>query len=172
MLWRPMTEADLDGVLAVAAQVHPDYPEDRAVFDERRRLFPDGVRVLEDDGRIVGYGVSHPAVSGQPPRLNSLLGALPAHADCLHLHDVALLPQARGGGWPDRFLAHLRQVAQAAGLRGLALISVNGSSGYWERRGFALVPDQDKPTLRQILGSYDEAAIYMQDSCSHAGKGV
>ena len=36
--WRPMTEADLDGVTAVAGEAFPNHPEDRACFANRLGL--------------------------------------------------------------------------------------------------------------------------------------
>jgi len=41
-----MTEADLPAALAIAEVVHPNYPEDPAVFTERLALYPRGCLVL------------------------------------------------------------------------------------------------------------------------------
>ncbi len=51
-LWRAMTPGDLPAVLAIADVVHPDYPEDAAIFAERLALYPAGCRVLERDGAL------------------------------------------------------------------------------------------------------------------------
>ena len=76
--WRAMEAADLAAVERVAAHVHPDYPEDEAVFAERLSLCPEGCLVLARPlGDPCGYVVAHPWRLGQPPALNSLLGALP-----------------------------------------------------------------------------------------------
>ena len=87
--WRRMREDDLPAVLAIAALVHPDHPEEDAVFAERLRLYPAGCRVLDLGGRAVGYALGHPWVFGSPPRLNSPRGAWPAESTTFHRHDVA-----------------------------------------------------------------------------------
>ncbi|XKH35702.1 GNAT family N-acetyltransferase [Azospirillum doebereinerae] len=111
-----MTKADLDAVLAVADVVHPDYPEDRAVFAERLALFPEGCRLAERDGRVLGYGVMHPGLLGVPPPLDAPLGALPAVADCLYLHDIALLPDTRGLGLGAKALGYAHGLAAEKGV--------------------------------------------------------
>src|SRR5450830_264049 len=47
--WRPMQISDLRGVLAVADEVHPAFPEDATVFEERLRLYPAGCLVFSQD---------------------------------------------------------------------------------------------------------------------------
>ncbi|WP_342751722.1 GNAT family N-acetyltransferase [Bosea psychrotolerans] len=158
MLWRPMTDADLPAVLAVAGVVHPAYPEDEAVFAERLRLFPAGCLVLAGPGGLRGYVVSHPWRPGQPPALNSLLGGIPMDAASYYIHDLALLPDVRGAGAAGRIVDRLVVLARSEGLAGLALVAVNASRGFWERHGFRVAHD---PALAEKLGSYDDAARYM-----------
>lgn len=161
--WRSMEVADLAAVGRVAVHVHPDYPEDEAVFAERLSLCPEGCLVLArplggpwDDP--CGYVVAHPWRLGQPPALNSLLGALPAAADTLYIHDIALLPTCRGGGAAGRVLKWLEELARRRGLPSLSLVAVGGSPGFWLRQGFREWADK---ALREKLRSYDSAARYM-----------
>lgn len=141
---------------AIAARVHPDHPEDGAVLAERLRLYPAGCRMLELDGRAAGYALSHPWVFGAP-RLNTLLGALPAAPVTPYLHDIALLPAARGGGAASQLLVQLAELARIAGLPGLSLVAVNGSAAFRERQGFGVVRD---PALKQELRSYNPAPCF------------
>lgn len=156
--WRPMTAADLPAVAAVAARVHPDYPEDDAVFAERLRLYPAGCLVVAGAQELLAYAVSHPWHRLRPPALNSLLGALPAAPSTYYIHDVALLAQVRGGGTGTALVARLVAQARSAGLAELSLVAVNGSDGFWRRQGFA---DVDEPALADKLASYDAAARLM-----------
>lgn len=156
--WRSMSVSDLQRVLIVAAQVHAAYPEDAAVFAERLRLYPAGCRVLEIEGQVAGYIISHPWRLGTPPTLNSLLGALPANADTYYLHDLALLPMARGAGAGSVIVEALVQQACAEGLATLSLVAVHDSVAFWQRHGFAMVED---PALTEKLQSYDQAARFM-----------
>ncbi|MFE1597749.1 GNAT family N-acetyltransferase [Methylobacterium sp. ID0610] len=156
--WRSLTAADLAAVDAIAAIVHPDYPEDEAVAAERLALYPDGCFLLESAGRPAGYAISHPWSFGEPPALDSLLGAIPAGATTHYLHDVALLPAARGAGATSALLAILTRQAAGAGLDTLSLVAVNGSVAFWERRGFRAVEDE---RIRRKLASYGRGARFM-----------
>ncbi|HYD68432.1 GNAT family N-acetyltransferase [Azospirillum sp.] len=158
-VWRPMTAADLDTVLRIAERVHVDYPESPAVFEERLSLYPAGCRVAEIGGDAVGYAVLHPGRLGAPPALDTLLGGLPDPADCLYLHDVALLTQARGHGLGEAVLAVAEDLARAGGWAWLALTSTPGALSYWERQGF--VPwNGAGETLARKLASYGEGMAY------------
>ncbi|AJP73303.1 GNAT family N-acetyltransferase [Sphingomonas hengshuiensis] len=154
MRWRAMEPGDLDGVAAVARVAFPDHPEDRACFAERLALCPSLCWVLDAGGVVAGYLIAYPWPLGAVPPLNALLGSLPAHADAHYLHDLALLPAARGGGHAAAGLALLfARVATP-----IALVSVNESAAFWRGHGFAVV---DRPDLRAKLFSYGDAARYM-----------
>jgi GNAT superfamily N-acetyltransferase len=155
-----MAPADLPAVMRVAARVHPGYPEDEAVFAERLRLAPEGCHVLAaGDGTLRGYLVSHPWPAGAVPALNSLLGAIPPGTANWYLHDLALLPAARGTGAAGRIVAAIARHAAEAGHASLALVAVADSAGFWRRQGFREVDD---PALALKLASYDDAARYMR----------
>lgn len=157
-LWRPMATADLPVVIAVAAQVHPDYPEGEAVFAERLALHPAGCLVLAGGEGLGGYVLSHPWRLGQVPALDSLLGALPDDADTYYIHDLALLPTARGGGAASACVERLATHARASGFARMALVAVGNSAGFWRRQGFREAHDE---ALARKLASYDDAARYM-----------
>jgi hypothetical protein len=90
--WRPAHASDLPAVSTIAARIHPDLPERPEVFAEKMRLYPDGCRVLATDDGIVGYGLAHPWMQHRIPPLDGFLEQLPGDADCLYLHDIAVLP--------------------------------------------------------------------------------
>lgn len=137
LIWRAMAASDLDAVMAIAGRLHPDYPERRDVLAEKLTLFPAGCRILAAGGPAAGYAFAHPARAGMAPALDTMLQALPAGANALHVHDVALLPEARGGGRVGTLLDYLAGVARAAGLPQMTLVAVHGTVDYWRRLGFA-----------------------------------
>ncbi|MFC0242459.1 GNAT family N-acetyltransferase [Rhodopseudomonas telluris] len=160
-LWRAMTTADLPAVNAIAAAVHVDYPEDAAVFDERLALHPQGCHVLGEtdsgDTGITGYIISHPWRLGEPPALNALLGTIPSPASTYYVHDIALLPQARGSGATAAVLTILLRHAAAIS-DNVSLVAVGGTVPFWRRHGF--VPRQTT-ALAHKLASYGTDASYM-----------
>lgn len=159
MTWRPMKPADLPGVEAIGDRIHPAYPEDAAVFADRLALFPAGCLVLEEGGVLAGYVLSHPWHHRTPPALNARLGQLPTNADCLYIHDLALLPAARNRGAAGEILRHLARLATTMRLPAMALVAIAGTSGFWKRQGFTVV---DAPELRAKLASYDADARLMR----------
>lgn len=156
--WRPAHASDLAAISAIAARIHPDIPESPAVFAEKMRLYPDGCRVLVADDEIAGYGFSHRWKQHRIPPLDGFLARLPDDADCLYVHDVAVLPDFRGGVLRV-YIADIEQLARASGIATLALVSVYATRPLWERLGFR--PVTADAELRAKLVSYGEGATYM-----------
>lgn len=158
LTWRPMTPADLDGVVEVARLSFPDHPEDRVCFENRLALNPGGCFVLAGDAGVRGYLVAYPWRRDAAPALNALIPAIPDDAAVIYLHDLALHPDARGGGWTRVIVERLAEQSKAAGWRELALVAVNDAVGFWERNGFAV---ESPLGMAEKLVSYGADARYM-----------
>src|SRR3546814_214883 len=153
-----MAVRELPAVNAIATTSYPDHIEDPAIFRERLALFPGGCFVLDGGAGIMGYVISHPAVFGQPPKLNRLLGAIPAQADCYYIHDLALAPAARGSGATRDIVARIGTVAARLGYARIGLVAVNESTPFWASRGFA--PERS-PDIVARLASYGAGSVYL-----------
>ncbi|WP_332878645.1 GNAT family N-acetyltransferase [Massilia sp. S19_KUP03_FR1] len=158
MKWRQMHPADLDAVVAIAGRVHPDFPEERDIFADKLSLHAGGALVLESGAAVAGYCFAHPWHGTQPAPLNTLLGAIPASADALYLHDLALLPETQGAGAGTAAIAILLAKAASLRLERLCLVAVNGSMPFWSRHGFVVT---DSAALRTKLASYGAEARFM-----------
>ena len=159
--WRPMREADLPAVLRIAEILHPNYPERLEIFADKLAFFPAGCRVVEDAGStMLGYAFAHVWSQGLPPLLDQPLGAIPGAADCLHLHDIALMPQIRGQGGPTLYLNELEALARTRGLSALTLIAIMGQDGFWRGKGFREFA-ASTPDLRARLDSYGSGNSYL-----------
>lgn len=156
--WRAMGETDLPGVVRVAAASFPDHFEDLACFTERLALCPDLCFALERDGAVEGYLIAYPWPRGEIPPLNTLLGGLPADRGNIYLHDLALSPAARGGGFTRAVVERLAEAARGQGASSLSLVSVNESQAFWRGMGFAV---EDSDVLAAKLASYGPDARYM-----------
>lgn len=154
--WRPAGTGDLDAMIRIADEVHPDHPEDPAIFAERLALHPEGVLVVAN-GAPGGYVLSHPWMLDRPPSLNCLLGSIPTAADTYYLHDIALLPETRGRGLARTAIEALVDRARHAGLPSVSLVSVIGG-GYWQAFGFR---DASQRIAPGKLASYGMDARYM-----------
>ena len=156
--WRRAYAGDLAAISAIAARIHPDLPERPEVFSEKMRLYPGGCCVLAAGNEIAGYGLAHPWMLRQIPPLDGFLGRLPDAADCLYLHDVAVLPDFRGGVTRS-YVAEIEQLARSSGIATLALVSVYATRSLWEHLGFRAVTAHAE--LRAKLVSYGDGATYM-----------
>ncbi len=94
-VWRDALRDDAETISAIEHRVHTLAHERVEVFREKIALFGPGCRVLLMGGRVVGYGLAYPWRSDDVPPLDHLLSTIPPDADCLFLHDVAILPEAR-----------------------------------------------------------------------------
>lgn len=156
--WMPLEAGDIETVAAIASCVHPALPERTAVLAEKNRLFPAGCRKLLVGGRMLGYGLAHPWTIADPPALDAYLRVLPPLPDCLFIHDVAVLPQARGQGAAAAFLVHVESVAKDRRLPALALVAAYGTARLWARFGFAAIGGE---TLAAKLAAYGPEARYL-----------
>ncbi|MCP1259337.1 GNAT family N-acetyltransferase [Acetobacter lambici] len=157
--WRLMAPDDLGHVTALAASVHPDYPEDTDIFAERLRLAPDGCLSLLLDGQFGGYLISHPWRGLLSPPLNTLLGSLPAPAERWYIHDLVVAPQGRGRGYAQMAIDRAEQAARMAGLGILTLTSTRHALQFWARQGFT--PEAISAEEQAILASYDPQACLL-----------
>ncbi|WP_439470912.1 GNAT family N-acetyltransferase [Brevundimonas sp.] len=154
-----MTAADLDTVAAIAVIGFPDHFEGRDLFENRLALNPSGCFVLADGaGEPRGYMVAYPWGSDSAPALNTLIEAIPDDATVMYLHDMALHPDARGGGYPGKAVELLAEAARATGWPALALVAVNDAAPFWARHGFVV---RETPELAAKLASYGSDARYM-----------
>lgn len=156
--WRLMTAADIPEVDIIGEVVHPDFPEDIAVMENRQSIFPQGCFAAQGPDGLLGYAISHPSIIGEPAPLDTIIN-LPENADCLFLHDIALSEAARGLGLGSRIVPLLTKTAKDAGFDQLGLVSVNNSLGFWQSQGFKVLTPNDK--LKAKLKTYSEDAAYM-----------
>lgn len=146
----PMTAAHSACVAAIQQSIYPPcLHEDVALILERASLFPRGSLVgAAAGGRVViGYCSAYPYpledALARPPSLGKVEQlfvaralAEPARA-CLFVHEVSVYLQ--GAGLGTRMMRELLRVAAAHRLRAVALVSVLGNRGFYERLGFEVV---------------------------------
>lgn len=155
--WRPATEADLDAIMAIQAEVHA-LQERREVMADKLRLFGEGAWMLEASGRCLGYAIAHPWILGDVPPLDTLCETWPDEADCFFIHDVALMRPARGRGAGRAFVKIVTTLTEGRGWRRMALVSVYDTYPLWERCGFEV---QVTTLAPEKLAPYGHAARYM-----------
>ncbi|MDB5366732.1 MAG: uncharacterized protein JWM77_2659 [Rhodospirillales bacterium] len=149
--WRPLQHGDLAQLDAIARRVHAEFPEDLPVLAEKLALYPAGCFALASDAELAGYLLSHPWRG--VPKLNTQLGAIPPDADAYYIHDLALLPEARGMRAGARIVERLVEQKSREGFTRMALVSVSGSVPFWMQLGFTVAANQ--------VAGYGDDARYM-----------
>jgi len=149
--WRAMTAQDAAFAAELGLAIYPHLPESVSSFAAKFVATPEACLVASgEDGTRMGYCVALWAELGRPPKLDDAAYA-PRARECLHLHDLALAPAARGQGLVAQAVAHLRGVA---GALPLTLVAVNGSAPLWRRFGFF--------EIEGAAASYGADALYMR----------
>ncbi len=158
---RLMQREDVQAMLRIQAQCYPPSMNESAqVLTARHARCGDTAWVAVDaDGEVSAYLVAYRSRRGKV----SCLGDAFAHepqADVLYLHDLAIATEWRGRGLARTLVDHARQQAQAQGLGGLALVSVNDTVLFWRQQGFEPVVDLNESALA-ALATYDGPAVYL-----------
>ncbi len=157
---RALTVADLPGLARVQRACYGDgLAESTEVFARRLASPANCSLVIAQGGRVLAYLAAYRSLLAKVTPLHGDFEAV-AQPDTLYLHDMAVLPHLAGQGLPQRLLQPLWEQAMAHGLRQSALVSVQGSQAYWQRRGYAEHQLHDA-VQRQRLASYGAQAVYM-----------
>ncbi len=161
---RPIHSMDLAAVMRIQAEAYADdILESLDVMQARLEAVTDSAWVVECNGDIYAYLLAYWSLAGQVTPWGKAFSHQ-HNADTFYLHDLAIGERARGvrlGPWlVQQVLAQL----QAEGrLRYAALVSVQGTQGFWEKLGFVAVNDLPEAQQRH-LHTYNTPAIYMQRS--------
>lgn len=154
-----MRPDDLDAVVEIARLSFPDHFEDRICFQNRLALYPRGCFVLAaGEGVARGYLIAYPWRADAAPPLNTVIEGLPAEAEVIYLHDLALHPRARGAGATAEIVQRLAEQAAEDGWPALALVAVNDAAGFWAKQGFEVRTPAD---MARKLAGYGADARYM-----------
>lgn len=142
--WRAATEADVSEIFRISKIIHPDLPERIETIAEKVALSPSTCFVACDGRLVRGYAIAYPWRANDIPKLDTLFGSLPADADILFIHDIALLPSARGQGLVGELPKLFSAAGRKLGLQYATLAAVYGSEEAWFRYGFRRAPMTEK----------------------------
>ncbi|WP_374508903.1 GNAT family N-acetyltransferase [Niveibacterium sp.] len=134
-----MTPGDLDPVFDLQCRAHtPDYHESRTALASRFERGRKTCFVAEQGHHAVAYLLAHPW-GGPPPVLHHPLSKL-AQADHLFLHDLAVLPEARGAGAAAALIAALEKQGRRDGFGEIRLVALVNAVSFWQRLGWKPLP--------------------------------
>lgn len=138
-LIKNLTLKEVERVLEIQkACYHKDYWESKEKFESILRLYPSGCYGLWCE-KLAGYLFSHPWRIGEYVPLDSPIKKLPENADCLYVHDIAILPEFRGEGAGRVLFSRVLDAARR--FRAIELVAVQHSENFWKKLGFREVKD-------------------------------
>ena len=158
---QPLAAQHLPGLLAVQRACYGDAYVETAEVYARRLASPANCSLVlaTDQGRVCAYLAAYRSrLHAVTPLHGDFEGA--AQPDTLYLHDMAVLPECAGQGLAGALLAAVLAQARAGGLAHAALVAVQGSQPWWQRRGFSTCTELPA-AQRQRLASYGGQARYM-----------
>ena len=158
---RLMQASDLAAVYALQASVYRGaMVEALELLQQRLQLAPATAWVACDGSAVHGYLMGYASVCGNIARLATPF--CPAEQpDALYLHDLAVAPAQAGRGVGRALAQHGVAYAQEHGLAHVCLVSVQGTTRFWEGLGFQRRL-QLSPEQQSCLDSYAGPAWYYQ----------
>ncbi len=158
----PMTPAHIAEAVRVQAQAFPeDLRESPEVFANRMERFGAYFRVVFMGDRMVGYMISFPWKLGDTPVNNETFPADLPEPDCFYIHDIAILPEARGAGISKAMLDDAYQTALRLGFDAVSLVAVGQSGNFWDNAGFVPYMQVGPQKLGRVLEIYGPGARLM-----------
>ncbi|MBM9888072.1 MULTISPECIES: GNAT family N-acetyltransferase [Deefgea] len=134
---RTQTANDIQAILEIQAACYPaDFIESAATLQRKQALAPKCSWLIEIEGQTLGYLFCHPWHGNTPPALGQKLAELPAHADRFYIHDLAILPTARGQQLADRLIQHALEWAKQSQFSQAMLVAVLGADSFWRKHQF------------------------------------
>jgi len=157
---RAMTSADIVDVVRIQAEAYVDeILEEEAVIRARFTAVPECAWVVEFNQRVSGYLVAYQTPLGKlTPWGGDFIHDY--HASNLYLHDLAMSSTVRGMGLGPQLVDYALAEAKRRQLNSVALISVQGSQGFWQKLGFSILSISDREQHENLM-SYTGPAIYM-----------
>jgi GNAT superfamily N-acetyltransferase len=134
---RQLTKEDLPQVLVVQKDSYPPpLLESEDCFARKLALSPDSCLGVFEHHQLIGYLFTHPWISGEVVSLNDTTTWVPHTANCIYIHDLAVLRSHRKHGIGHLLVKRILQMAGSRNHQSLALVAVNRSEAFWERYGF------------------------------------
>ena len=157
-----MTSAHLGAVVRVQAEAFSeDLRETPAVFADRLARFGQHFRVGVVDGQVAAYLICFPWKMGETPVNNQKFPASLPEPDCFYIHDIAIVPEARGIGLARALLEDAYRQADALGFDAVSLVAVGQSGSYWDKVGFVPYKSIGAEKVARILEIYGTGARLM-----------
>ncbi|MBS1228882.1 MAG: family N-acetyltransferase [Proteobacteria bacterium] len=155
-----MTQDDVPAVLVIQAECYlPAVIEDESSIRSRLDASPDSAWVAEDEQGVCAYLVAYRSIVG---KVTPIGGAFDVATEpgTFYLHDLAVARRATGCRIGQALVGLACEQARAEGLAHSSLVSIQASSEFWKKHGYAVVDELDPLELAN-LQTYGGQGYYM-----------
>ena len=157
---RHMHVDDVPRVLTIQRACYaPETVEAEAVIRRRLAVAPDTAWVAENEDGVCAYLVGYRSQFGKLTPLGGDFEPI-ADGDSLYLHDLAVSTEAAGSGAGRALIEHAWAQGRRSGLKYSALVSVQDSRAFWQKRGYQVIANLGVEQ-RQRLATYAGPSYYM-----------
>lgn len=158
----PMTLQDLEHVSEVQKKTFTrDLCETNEVFENRFETFGQYFHVAKSGQTLIGYMVAFPWKSGETPVNNQNFPETLPTPDCFYIHDITLLPEARGTGLARAMIEKACETGRSLGFVTISLVAVSQSGNYWDKNGFQENLEISLDKKNKIIANYGEGSRLM-----------
>jgi len=134
-----ITTDDLPHVMALQEECfHADLLEPQSLFEEMLTHSPKTHFIAFEGSAPLGYCFGHPCLAARRD-FETGCGELSGNEDAYFLHDLCVSPKARGKGVAKMLFEAQVNAAKSKGFADMLGISVQNSSAFWEKLGFAMI---------------------------------
>lgn len=159
LLIRTLSTEDLPLIMQIQAACYPAHFNEAAeVFAERIANYAHSSWLALRNNQALGYLFTYPTQLGQVCKLGSGFSTSQA-ANCLYLHDMAVLPEAKGQGIASALLSTALQYGRQRKLRHSALVAVQNSATFWQKFGYSISSLESEQQMNLL--SYGDQAHYL-----------
>lgn len=155
-------ETNWNAILDIQSEAYQEVnPENVEVLKSKWIASPETCFVcLSDQGKVLGYLLSHPWNNIEPPKLFEPLPNIQG-GEHFYLHDMAISPQSKGQGLGQAMVKELFEEVQKKGVKIIRLVAVQGAESYWSIHGFKVVIEAKIGGVK-IGSSYGKDAVLME----------
>jgi ribosomal protein S18 acetylase RimI-like enzyme len=160
ILIRPFSLADIQSVMEIQSACYPaNLLEEAEHLIAKHQQSPLSCWVATEHQKAIAYLLTHPWSGDTPPALNTPLPPKKPKSDIYFIHDLAVLPSARGLGLAKRLFDTAIDWAKQEKLQKIRLIAIAGAADFWIKQGLSLVNDK---TLSHKLADYGPDTHYLE----------
>lgn len=168
---RPALLTDIPEILRIQALCYTSIePERASAYTNKLAIAPDCAFVVEQDSGagLLAYVFALPIQLAEPPALDADDVGVPANADSLYLHDLAIDPAARGLKLSAPLLDAFFATATRRNLPYCSLIAIQNSAPFWQRYGFHTDhPVSQRADVQEKIRVYGEAVYMTRQLAGH-----